>query len=442
MIQIFATPKNGQARRLVILRNGRDEYRDSIDTDSGFQRQALLERAAARFDLATEELQPLDAEIVKQADVEDEREEGQQQQRPIPLMVRLDTVTPENIEWLWHRRIAIGKVNLLVGDPGLGKSLVSLDWTARVTTGRAWPDGAVNSAPGGVVLLSFEDDVADTIRPRLDAAGADVSRVVLLQGISTYDPNSKNTVVRPFDLQRDIAALGEAVTQTPDCRLVVVDPISACLGQTDSQNNAEVRAALVPLTEIAQKCRVAILGVTHLSKANGPAIYRAMGSLAFVAAARSVWVVTKDRQEPINRLVLPLKNNLAPDVEGMSYQVVELDGQPVLSWSKNPVTVTVDEALAPEIKSARVVKHREVEDWLRELLSHGPVSADEIHDRAKGAGHSIYVLRSAKDALGIVPYREGFGRGAVWYWRLPAIDVESVLTQKERIYAFNGADTF
>ena len=154
-----------------------------------------------------------------------------------------------------------------------------------------WPDSSERAPLGGVVMLSAEDDAADTIRPRLDAAGADCSRVSLLAGVSRFDLEANERFLATFNLARDLRALEEAIESTPDCRLVVIDPISAFCGATDSHKNADVRGLLAPLSELAQRQHVAVVGVNHLNKsgAGGPAIYRTMGSLAFVAAARAAW---------------------------------------------------------------------------------------------------------------------------------------------------------
>jgi RecA-family ATPase len=158
---------------------------------------------------------------------------------------------------------------------------------ARVSTGAPWPDTPLELQPvGGVVLLSAEDDPADTIRPRLDAHGADVTRIVLLQSIDRPDGTN-----RAVDLAVDGPALEAAIDTVPNCRLVVVDPISAYLGGVDSHSNSDVRGMLAQLAELAARRRVAVVAVTHLRKGDGPAMYRAMGSLAFVAAARAAWAI-------------------------------------------------------------------------------------------------------------------------------------------------------
>ena len=225
-------------------------------------------------------------------------------------------------------------------------------------------------ARGGAALLSAEDDPADTIRPRLDAAGADVSGVNLIQAVEWYDGDAGERVTRSFSLERDAAALEEAIEQTPDCRLVIIDPISAYLGGTDSYKNADIRGLLTPLSQLAQRLRVAVLAVTHLNKSAGPAMYRSMGSLAFVAAARAVWAVVKDQEDASKRLMLPIKNNLAADTSGLSYTVVVPSGVPSLAWSDQPVTITVDDALAAgRDDDPRDSERRDAKAWLQEVLA-------------------------------------------------------------------------
>ncbi|MCB9845306.1 MAG: AAA family ATPase [Phycisphaeraceae bacterium] len=260
------------------------------------------------------------------------------------IVVRLADVTPEPVSWLWPGRIALGKVTLIAGDPGLGKSFLTLDMAARISSGAGWPDGGERPAPGGVVLLSAEDSIADTIRPRLDAAGADPARIIALESIRSLGENGR-VCARSFDLSRDLPALDAAVESVGDCRLVVIDPVTAYLGGVDSHKNAEIRGLLAPLGELAMRHRVAVVAVTHLNKAGGgPAIYRAMGSLAFAAAARAAWAVSKDRADPMRRLLLPIKNNLAPDAGGLAYRI---DGAgPAVAWEAGTVHVSADEALA------------------------------------------------------------------------------------------------
>jgi putative DNA primase/helicase len=423
VISVDVGTRNGDGKRDVIFRFGDKEYPDRLDVGNGFQREQAIGRAVAFFGLKKQHADKLGTDLVRLAKEKDQ-DAADNEIVGRPFIRRVDTVVKEILCWLWFGYFAVGKLNLLNGDPGLGKSLALLDIIARVTTGRKWPDGTPNNNAGRALLISFEDDLADTIRPRLEAAEADLSRVDFLQGIRGYNPDG-NENVRPFDLRRDILSLDEAISD--DCKIIGIDPLSACMGETDTHKNAEVRAALMPLIELAQRRGVAIVGVSHLNKSGGGnAIYRTSGSLAFVAAARSVWLVIKDKENPRKRLFLPAKNNLAADTNGLSYQIMDQDGQPVLAWSREPIMMTADEALTPEPKRAskgmREAKQGEAEQWLRAYLSGGAKSSDEVNTAATKAGYSRRMLWNAKDAIDVLPYREGFGRDGTWYWRLPAID--------------------
>jgi hypothetical protein len=346
--------------------------------------------------------------------------EVDEQETRSPITVCMADVQPELIEWLWPGRIAIGKVNLLSGDPGLGKSLVTLDVAARVTRGTKWPDEKGTAPLGSVILLSAEDDAADTLRPRLDAHGADCQKIHELQAVKDW--NSEGECIRAFDLSRDIEELRKVIDRTSDCRLVVIDPISAYLGKADSHVNADVRAVLAPLAQLAAQKRVAIVAVNHLRKGDGAAIHRGMGSMGFVAAARAAWVVAKDKDDPRRRLFLAVKNNLADDsaATGLAY-TVEGHGPnkaPTICWEPEPVTITADEALEREPKK-RGRPPEEVEnamDFLRKVLAGGPRKAKEIQAEASEA-HAISkkTLERAKEKLGVEAFQPEIP--GPWYWR-------------------------
>jgi len=340
------------------------------------------------------------------------------------VTVCLADVEPEPVRWLWPERIALGKPTILVGDPGVGKSFITLDLAARVSTGAAWPDGAPGGEPGGVVILSAEDGLADTIRPRLDAAGADVQRIVALQAVQVPGENGGGSRQEWVNLRADLDALAEAIQGVKDCRLVVIDPVSAYLGDADSYKNSEIRAILAPLARLATDHDVAILAVSHLRKSGGPAMYRTMGSLAFNAAARAVWAVAKAKDDPTGRrrLLLPVKNNLAEDGTGMAYELGPgLDGGTVVQWEPDPVHLSADDALAfdgdGDDQSSAVA---EAVDWLSALLADGPLGAKAVKEQAEQDGIKSRTLDRAKVRLGIKPRREGFGEGSQWVWGLPA----------------------
>jgi len=356
-----------------------------------------------------------------------------------PVLKRLSDVTPRPVEWLWAGRFAIGKLTLIAGDPGLGKSFVTLDMAARVSRGTPWPDRRDEPIPAGdVILLSAEDDLEDTIRPRLDAAGADVLRIQAIQGVNYYDADSQRATVKSFNLEVDLPALESAIGGSTDCRLVVVDPISAFCGRADGHKNTDVRALLAPLAKLAADHRVAVVAVTHLNKGGGAnALYRAMGSLAFVAAARAVWLVTKDAENPSRRLFLPAKNNLAPDAgTGLAYSLLASnpDDAAVVAWEAEPVTIRADEALAAQERQGDERKKGKVDasaDWLREQLEPGPLPMRELERRAREAGMSWASVRRAQHVLGVRPRKCGEGP---WLWTLPGKDAQpSPVAQVEHL---------
>lgn len=336
-----------------------------------------------------------------------------------PVLVSLNDVEPEPVEWLWPGRIALGKLTLIAGDPGLGKSFLTLDLAARVSTGTPWPDSPSTSNPtGSVILMNVEDDIADTIRPRLDAAGADVSRVVALDAVRNRNARTGELVESLFNLQSDIPRLEQAIKQTLGVRLIIVDPITAFTGSTDSYKNAEIRGLLSPLAKLAAKYRVAVVAVSHLNKsAGGSAMYRSIGSIAFNATARAVWAVAKDRDAPARRLMLPVKNNIAPDEHGLAYRLTDSGIQDIacVEWESVPIDITADEALQQPY-SKRSTPIDEAVEFLRDYLASSPVSSADVFDAADSNGFSKRTIRRAKQKLDIVAEKTDFGGG--WQWSL------------------------
>ncbi len=336
---------------------------------------------------------------------------------PALQVVRVSDVPQRPIEWVWPGRIPRGKLTLFQGDPSVGKSFVTLDIAARVSTGRDWPDApAVDGTPGDVVLLSAGDDIGDTIRPRLEAAGADLDRVLAVAGVRRPD----RPMTDAFSLEDDLALLELHLRACSAPRLVIIDPISAYLGSVDSHTNADVRRVLAPLAEIASRNGVAVVAVTHLNKAGGGrAIYRASGSLAFVAAARTAWSFSKDKDDSSRRLMLPVKNNISKETTGLAYQLVD-DGEVCrVEWESAPVTISADEALSDDAEPSESRSEvQEAADWLMESLNNGPVAQVEIIQRGKSEGFAERTLKRAKKSLGVRALKCGFqGR---WSWELPA----------------------
>ena len=198
----------------------------------------------------------------------------------------------------------------------------------------------------------------------------------------------------------------------PDCRLVIVDPISAYLGNVNEQSNSEVRGLMLPLAALAQQHNVAVLAVTHLRKKEGAAIYRAMGSLAFVAAARAAWLVAKDPKSPKRRLLMPLKNNLAADVNGLAFTIEShaTTSQPTIHWSPDPIAISAETIVGNARPRGRPdAACQDAMDWLRKRLANGPAPARDVQEEADAHGISKPTVRRAFRELRGEAVKTGFG---------------------------------
>ena len=340
---------------------------------------------------------------------------------------RLADIEAKPIRWLWPGRIARGKVFMLAGHPGLGKSQAMISMAAIVTIGGTWPVDRAPCERGSVILLSAEDDAGDTIRPRLEAAEADLTRIYVLEAIREPSNRDGSLITRPFNLGEDMARLSDLARKLGDVALIVIDPITAYLGGVDSYKNAEVRGVLAPLAAMAAEVEAAIVCVSHLNKAGGPeAMLRVMGSLGFVAAARAAYLVAKDPEDETRRLFLPMKNNLAEDRGGLAFRVRGRDlGRGIetscVEWDADPVTMTADEALTPAADPEERSEMEDAQGFLRELLGDGPVPSKQVRSDADGAGYSWATVRRAQKALGVGAARAGgIGSKGSWVWCLPA----------------------
>ena len=348
--------------------------------------------------------------------------------QPSPQLevVCMADVKPTSIEWLWQNWIALGKVSVLAGEGGRGKSTILCDLAARTTTSGSWPDSAAASAAGGVIILAAEDDVEDTLAPRLLAAGADMARVFVIRSVRDEDQKR-----RGFSLQADLERLEAEIRKRNNIRLVIIDPVSSYLGHVDSHKNSDVRAVLEPLGEMASRMRVAIICNNHFSKGGGSANSRIIGSVAFVNQARAAFIVTPDEEDETRMLLIPSKMNIAPIRHGLAYRIegclINFEDKEIatsrIMYESAPITISADQALAAlDGNSENRSDKSEAVDFLKDALRDGPVPAKEMKKEAADAGISSKSLRSAREALGIKPEKAGFEGG--WVWSLPKVPSE------------------
>lgn len=334
----------------------------------------------------------------------------------VPTLVTLSEVSPERVRWLWPGRLPLGKLVVCDGDPSTGKSTLSLELTARVSTGRDWPDGAPGHGAADVLLLSAEDGLADTIAPRLIAAEADLARVHALLDVPLVAEDG--TVRRvPPSLPRDIVRV-ERLVVAKGVRLVVVDVFMAYLAGVDAHKDQEVRGALHQLAAMAERTGCTVVLIRHLNKANGSnALYRGGGSIGIIGAARAAFIVARDPEDPHLRVLAVSKMNLGPEPPSLAYRLTDdpANGCAKVEWQAGTVPHTAASLLSAGTDEERSERN-EAADWLAGFLSArgGSASRREVVAAAKDEGISERTLKRARGAAGVAFQRQGFAGGSVW----------------------------
>ncbi len=328
--------------------------------------------------------------------------------------VKLSELKPRKLSWLWGHRMPLAKLVMLAGDPGIGKSYFTTWLAARVTNADAFPDGPTGlRKPADVVFLSAEDDATDTILPRCQQAGVDLARMHVIDGVVRGEAREEG-----FSLDRHLEALEATLRKLERPRLVVIDPVSAYMGDVDSNSNTQVRGVLRGLADLAHKYGPTILCVTHLSKSQlggTKAVYRTMGSLAFVAAARLAYYVSTVQNEQGKdtgeRCIAMVKNNIGPLQPSMTYSITDAGFQ----WMNLRSQITVEQLERGTLEAAGSIAS-EGEDLLRELLSQGPRKCQDVIQAGERKGISAATMNRAKNRLGVRSKKEGSG----WVWELAA----------------------
>ncbi len=349
------------------------------------------------------------------ADILDHGQSWWPEGEPRPVVEQVSDIVPEEVRWLWPGRIPQGKLTLIAGDPGLGKSLLSLEIAARATREKEdWPDDAPGSPPINVCILAAEDDPADTIRPRLEMLGADLDRVFIIQGTV----NKKS--VRPIsDLKADLRTIESAIREHR-IKLLIIDPISSYLQNVDTHRDADVRTAVQPIVELARRLDVTVIVVAHLNKGSGRrAIHRVGGSIAFVAAVRAAHLVVEQPQRPqAARLLIPLKSNVSAPKPSLEFKLEERGrGHPRLVWIGES-DLSADDALsAPDSRNDRAKDLDDACEFLSQELEAGPQPAVELKEMLAEEGFSRRMIGAAKKKLGIRSRPDG--QAGPRFWSLP-----------------------
>ncbi len=310
-------------------------------------------------------------------------------------LINMEDIKCENVEWLWYPFVPYGKITIIQGDPGEGKTTLVLQMIAKLTRGETIINEETKE-PINVIYQTAEDGLSDTIKPRLVAANADCSKVLVI--------DDKETPLTMLDVR-----LEKAIAET-GARLVVLDPIQGFLGaDVDMHRANEIRPVMKHIAEIAEKYRCAIILVGHMNKnSNGKSSYRGLGSIDFQAAARSVLIVGRVKGEPEVRVVCHVKSSLAPEGKSIAFRLDKKEG---FQWI-GEYDVSVDDLLAADNRGQKV---REAKEFLKEILKSGSMTQKEISEEAENHGIKNKTLWNAKSDLKV----ESVKIGNQWFWMLP-----------------------
>ncbi|MBN1763868.1 MAG: AAA family ATPase [Sedimentisphaerales bacterium] len=321
---------------------------------------------------------------------------------PINL-INLDNVSSEPLQWLWPQRFPTGKISLIVGDTGLGKSFLTLNLAAHVSTGKKFPDEPDEQEqrePANVILLTNEDETHDTIRPRLDAMHANCLRITLIQSVKKSDNH------RLFNFAKDMNILQNVVQNTQDVKLVIIDPLDAYLSpHMINHPQSLLDKFITPLKLLAATYQLAVICTTHYRCDHSHTLYRAI---------RNTWLLTKDHQTPQRRLLLPLKSNFSPqNNNALAFQI----NNNIIQWDPDQLNIIASDFIQNQQNKRHSTRTNEIKNWLLEILSDGPQWSKDIKIMAREEGFAWSTLNIARRAAGIISERYEY-QGET-FWRTP-----------------------
>ena len=310
-------------------------------------------------------------------------------------LICLSDVEVKPVEWLWYPYIPYGKITIIQGDPGEGKTMLSLNIAALLSQGGALPGDSGVRQPINIIYNSAEDGLADTIKPRLLTAGADCTRILTI-----------NETVNSLSMTDERI---EKSIKTTGAKLVILDPMQGYIGSNVDLHRAnEIRPIFSQLGRIAEENHCAVVLIGHLNKTCGQkAAYRGLGSVDITAAARSVLFVGKSPKDKNKRFIYHSKSSLAPNGKSIVFEIV--DGK--IEWGEF-VDFSAEELLE---EGSSIAKIDEAKDFLLQFLSDGAKPQTEIQAEAENKNFGERTLREAKTILKIKSFKEG----KKWYWKLP-----------------------
>jgi hypothetical protein len=355
--------------------------------------------------------------------------ESQRQKKPAAKQQRVpgvlaSEVKPEKVEWMWRSYVALCKITLFEGDPETAKTTTSLDLVARVTRGFLMPDGSSGIAASGAVVVSLEDGAADTIVPRLMAAGADLSKIRIVENIPGPDGIGR-TPTLPCDLLEIEAAIKDV-----RAKVLVIDPLVATLAaDTNSFRDQDIRRVLAPVAALAERTRVAVIVIRHLNKSSeqNPK-YRGGGSIGIIGAARAAFLFGQNPDDEGSRVMACVKANLCAKPPALKYRLIphtmtidgEISGTVKVQWEGATAHTAMSLLAEPEgEEDSNALQDAKL--FISEFLKDGPKDAKDVRHQARAAGISDRTLIRARYISGVQTQKRGFGEGQHWERKLPKV---------------------
>lgn len=411
-IEIVCGPRDDNNNRSIVARmNGHAPHRDCFDTDGAWKRQKFRESVVQKFHLDESAHEFLENKIVAAADLADSSEQVNES----PVVTTLADVESKRPDWLWPGRIPRGAASTIEGNPGEGKSTLSYAIAATVTTGGAFPDEPPGTTrpPADVLIMTPEDSCEYTIRARLDAAGADCSRVHHMATIRGMEGEE-----RTIQIARDINHI-EQVVRSRKVGLTIIDPITPFLDEGCNYNSdADVRRTMSPVLRMAEQSRCALLWIRHLNKrSGGNVLYRGGGSIAFVGLARSAFIVAPSQDDPESRVFACMKSNLAKFPPSLLFSIEDVGDSSRVVWG-GATDATASDLFQHENPGGGGSKLEQAKSIINDVLCAGPRGESDVLAEIEKAGISSSTYWRARRAIGVMSEKVAEFQGQ-WLLSLP-----------------------
>jgi len=322
-------------------------------------------------------------------------------------VIGLEKIMPKSISWLWPGRIPKSMLTLCCGDPGVGKSFCTIALASKCSRKIALPDSQISTGCSSLFILG-EDPIAEAVRPRADANGADCSKIIILQ-----EPDFHLT---------DIAKVRWIIERNKDIGLIVIDPLTAFFpAKTRYFEDTSVRTALLPLAGFAEDVGIAVVLVAHFRKAEAEAaIHRVAGSIGLAGIARSILAVTRDEDDPERRLLMSLKANYSRRPPGLAFRIIGEGMEAKIVFEDKPVEADAEDILISSEKKEEAEERNFSDSWLRDLLQDSPQELGEIKKAARETQISFRTLFRSAKRLRVISKTQGFGKFKTTSWEFPS----------------------